>query len=202
VRRARESCFGGSDGPAAQPAVASAACGSRSRSLPREGVRQSLRRPSFAAISCVRNRSLRRSKPWRCGDVEIRSFGIGFEHHPVERASPVDFGRSGRTWTHRLRPVRRGWSHGVGFGPRHTASWVCIEISQCRASAWRTTSLVTRLLRGFGFEGGRRMALRRHGSARNQRSGTDFFLLVRSDRNRRFGVWGGQSATVASAARA
>jgi hypothetical protein len=135
VRQARESCFGGSDGLRRSLRVASAMRWPRSGSLSREGVRRSLRRRSFAAISCVRNWALRRSRPWRCGDVEIRSFGLGFEHHPVERASSVDFGRSGRTWKHRLRSMWKGVVAGRGFRPAATASWVCIEISQYRASA-------------------------------------------------------------------
>jgi len=104
-------------GVAAQPRVASAAHGRVRGSLPREGDSRSLRRQSVAAVSCVRNRALRRAVPWRCGDVEILCFGVGFEHHPVGGASLVGFGRSGCCRRYRLRLVRAAVAVSRGSRP-------------------------------------------------------------------------------------
>jgi len=78
--------------------VASAATQAGARGFPLGGHGQGDRFGGHpvATVSCVRIRTLRRSNPVRCGDVEILRFGAGFELHPVERASSVGFGRPGR----------------------------------------------------------------------------------------------------------
>jgi hypothetical protein len=50
---------------------------------------------------------LRRSAPWRCGDVEIRCFGTGLELHPVNRVFLERFRPIGHTrWMQWLRPAQ------------------------------------------------------------------------------------------------
>jgi len=85
-----------------------------------------------AAVSCVRSCSLRRSAPWRCGDVEIRCFGAGFELHPVEEVTPGRLRLAGAVVeSDGLRvDVDGEWSQGVGFGLQQAARWVFIQISQ------------------------------------------------------------------------
>jgi hypothetical protein len=61
-----------------------------------------------AAVSCVRSWMFRHSAPWRCGDVEIRRFGVEFELHPVDRAFPGRFRPLGGICrTQRFRPGLR-----------------------------------------------------------------------------------------------
>jgi hypothetical protein len=140
---------------------------------------------------------LRRSAPWRCGDVEIRCFGAGLELHPVNRAFSERLRSDrGTCWMQRLRSARMAGGRKAQAsarvrwqaGSHRDFALIKFRLDETERRGFRLVLRVasaTRPSQHFGIAGvSGQMALRCHALDAGSRSGNRFplcqFALTRT----------------------